>query len=605
MTKSNDDIVNQLQVLHKSLCDDDDNDCGQDENGNSVEKESGDHNDAKISQSPLELALNLISNDSSSSALSVLKVVPCLFSTLREIFTATDDTPRKNEKDDTRVTNTTNASTKLKQIQWHVALLLKLWAVVGDGLVSACATLLRDDALLLGQGKKKKRDRKRKHYDSGNSKMYEYSTNKEETQQQQQQAQQQPEKTMLLDHLVETLARAPFLLPMELSLRDFMATKCLFQEHHWNPLPDVVAHLFDAFEIPNPFLETSGEDIDAPLSKVRTHDVEASMLGNNEATKNDSQREGSAMTKVAPTHGKRDKGGPQQHRQQQQKQRLLASVKKNRFLKSSSKSHFHSKLQDISKLLDKGSTQKLTTPITAHSKTNNGVGSISTTEIKRKYSIVTPSQSVGLAGVNGTDRAHGSTQSKRRKKDTLYQKFVTSTNPKNNPPLQTPQRANTYPITKTKSNNNSILANSTSGATSAVGTLPGQITSKDTLVVGETPAFSRSRSMIMESPASKATNNFLEELHESLLDDSKQKPSDASLKISSINNQEPQPVKLFGILKGSKPKSLPTNNKSAFLDNNSTRGPKTLSSGSNMGSKKSIGKSSVQMARAYLRRRSI
>jgi hypothetical protein len=117
-------------------------------------------------------------------------------------------------------------------------------------------------------------------------------------------------KQILLDNLVQELSRAAFLLPRNEPFGTFLRKNCLTKQT-WKQQPDVVSYLMDYFEVSNPYLPKE-EEKDLPKPVVK---------------KPKKKTQPAAQTK---------------------KPLRRLPTKRNSFRGS----HFHGKLQDMSKLLE-------------------------------------------------------------------------------------------------------------------------------------------------------------------------------------------------------------------------------------------------------------
>ena len=312
--------------------------------------------------SPLEKARTTISKLSHASgaaaatATTSVSIVQHLFAALSEAVndteTAEDRTSSASSSKELTLgtNNLTNSNSKLRQIEWHIVLTLELWSCVSqstpnekfhfkllvldaltDSIMSYRDQLQKNDKTVINKNIKfKPRKRKKNKKDSKTSVTAKSEKEKE---------------TLLFDHLVQVLSRAPFLLPINFPLSEFLIKHIFIQERNfWKRLPYVVSHIFDAFEISNPYLKPTEEVVErvpekSPLlpSGQKDENVHSNRRRKNNVTDTTTAMKRKALKEKMETIAKNKK-----------RQRLasLTSKKKRRG------SHFHRNLDDISKLLD-------------------------------------------------------------------------------------------------------------------------------------------------------------------------------------------------------------------------------------------------------------
>ena len=222
---------------------------------------------------------------------------------------------------DSAAAATSSSSCLLKQIEWHVGLMLELWIIHGDSFLDLA--YLHILALQKSRSKNKKQKKKKKKK-KGQKSLLE--------QQQQSNAVSRTEKyTAFVENITGVLSRAAFYLPANVPLGSFLPRHCL-TKHVWKKLPNVVSHILDQFEVPNPYkTRKDDDDSSSPTMRVRKKHAAVKSKG--------------AKKKMNTTN------------LPNKRPRLVAQKRQ-----SFGGSHFHGKIQDISKLLDTTTTTRTTTP---------------------------------------------------------------------------------------------------------------------------------------------------------------------------------------------------------------------------------------------------
>jgi len=490
--------------------------------------------------------------------------VPFLFSVLQR-----NDKVIKHSTDDTTTTTSTSKNdineSQLKQIECHIVLILELWAAQteNDGrhsiFLDACVTsILQLDQSRNDHGSVRNRPRlkKRKRNEKGDNAENSASKKKKETKKNKKSqvskivvvtASNKDKEKVLLNHLVRLVSRAPFLLAIDTSLRDFLIGRCFNQKSHWERLPRVISYILDCFEVSNPYLLEKSLDEKPPVMVT-------------------AQRKKSGEKKLAIAKNKK-------------KQRLVSLTTK----KKRRGSHFHRNLQDISKLLDekKAPLSASTTNKNKSNRIDNTTTTTTTTtdvasrhkrrkvndqlhHVKTKNSLILTSNSGTSASLATTKSNNSSSKSNSNNNKTF---------------IMTPQRS-------ARSDNavdNEIVVRETPIAGIAPQLLE--------IVAGETPTYVGTTPMSSDSfmsppvlPSPPTTSTSVE-----------------------TDNHPPQPVKLFGTVKLPKRKETVSNNgrKKSSENDIGSRGKIKSYYGKNQSHEKSEGNcpSSVHMARAYLRRR--
>jgi hypothetical protein len=536
--------------------------------------------DRETPQTPLDMALNLITTTIVSSLETestsprtiiqqhLFKTLHSTFERQREtnvISTATTAATTATKSDGVAAGETTAATDvvskrKIKQIEWHVTLLLELWMKGGDAMMETCAKCLQEQ----------NPDRNKSSSSSSSSSKKQQRSKRQRRNFQNKKKTSSSSKTIILNHLVDTISRAPYLLPFGTPLQEFLAS--IVTQKHWEALPDVVSHLFGAFEIPNPFLLESSED-----DESGDYDLFS-------ATNNAPLQE----HKDEPQPSKRRKAPPQQE-QQQKKQRVLSTLNKNRLLtKSSSRTtHFQGKMNDISKLLDK---------------TPSGAATAAALDRKRKNanaaSIITPHPSTTgklvkkrIGGGEQLEQIIKTNSSNMKRNDITIQEsshnIVETLTP---PPLPPPpgsalKRATTLPDLSSSSQQIALpLSDAVVGETPVKSGNPrNDACLERVLVVGETPCIPRSRPLKGGTLLATTTNN---NNNNTALQDLQ--ATNSNNMPTNVENAKPvQPVKLFGAIRPHRPKEDAAATKQDKKTN-------SISSGK-----------SIQLARKLLRRRSV
>jgi hypothetical protein len=533
--------------------------------------------DRETPQTPLSMALNLVattivSSLETESTSSRIIIQQHLFKTLHSTFerqrqtnvisTATTATTITTKSDGFAAGETTAATDvvsnrKIKQIEWHVTLLLELWMKGGDAMMETCAKCLQEqnpdrNKSSSSSSSKKQQRSKRQRRNFQNKKKTSSSS-----------------KTIILNHLVETISRAPYLLPFGTPLQQFLAS--IVTQKHWEALPAVVSHLYGAFEIPNPFLLESSEDDESV-------DYDLFSASNNAPPQEHTDE---------PQPSKRRKAPPQQE-QQQKKQRVLSTLNKNRLLtKSSSRTtHFQGKMNDISKLLDK---------------TPSGAATAASLDRKRKNanaaSIITPHPSTTgklvkkrIGGGEQLEQITKKNPSNMKRNVVTIQEssqniVETLTPPPPPPPGFALKRATTLPDLSSSSQQIALpLSDAVVGETPVKSGNPrNDACLERVLVVGETPCIPRSRPLKGGTLLATTTNN---NNNNTALQDLQ--ATNSNNMPTNVENAKPvQPVKLFGAIRPHRPKEDAAATKQDKKTN-------SISSGK-----------SIQLARKLLRRRSV
>jgi hypothetical protein len=462
---------------------------------------------------------------------------------------------------------------KLKQIQWHITMILDLWGRKSGGRndeawMEQCAALLKDADK--GNHRNKGRD-KRKH-------------NK---------CKKRLAKSLIQIHLVHTLSRAPYLLPFGTPLGSFLST--IIQKQHWEATPNVVSHLYEAFEIPNPFLQNKNEgDVTYGFGFLSiASGAVAPLLDSNMDTEesNTATMEPSPeAAKKAPKKRQRDKNPVAD--KQQKKQRVLTTLKQNRFKTTTNRTtHFHSKIKDISKLLDKRATFASPSLQDRRMKRSNETRATSNEKSKKSkhVPIITPH--------NTKEPPSTAVQPTINKRSLIPNvsggKHVTirESNKDNlmSPPAN--RKVTVASTPPTKGDRGHSLEAHTGNDAGVMGAMSTQVKpcskTLENGVVGETPVLKRGRSMVLETPTDCSL------LHTNMENDLNDGVAIHNLLPTANTSKAPaavQPVKLFGAIRPNKNKPL-------------AAGAKKSSSVTDK--KKSRGIKSIQMARALLRRKSI
>ena len=551
-------ILEELKALNKSWCTSISPDKEETSNvtdAKSNGKEEADPKKKKAPLTPLVKARNAISKLPPSSD----SIVPYLFSALNKTTKDVNKTPQDatsaapSSQSPTDMEKDSENNFKLRQMEWHVVLVLELLCASQsrDGLVSMAAVL---DALVasirlyreeqsrtkhkkLDKKKKKKKKRKRKASPQILS--------------------QEDKEKLLLDHLIEVLSRAPFLLPRTVPLSQFLNTNILSDKILWASLPNVVSHIYQAFEIPNPHLKKP---------KDRSLLLGSSVLDPNIVV--DSTERDSAIPKASK---KKNVDSEASKKRKTEKLQNIAKTKKRQRLASlTSKkkhrgSHFHRNLDDISKLLDKNQSKSALSANRDKSKLGRNDKS---TALKERKSNTGNSKSKLSAKAGRTetnklnpDKNQKSVRSKRplnatvvRRNDNIDDLLAdpmakrSSTNDKiaNGNPSRKSSNSNesttveTLPMTprrKVRSDAESRIISET----------PVPSSSGRRMVVGETPV-PADRTTVAETPT--YDNRFgSTPISSAPFFSPPPLPSPMTLPTPSVEETTKQPVKLFGLLK--------------------------------------------------------
>jgi hypothetical protein len=658
------DIIKNLEGLNQSWC------CHYD---NVADPTADDRKTAEVTTTttttttttPLDAAIQMLSKSSIST---VQNVVPFLLSLIEKTFStksaaAAATTITTNEDVDPKVY-------KLKQIEWHVVLMLDLWSQCypqnenDDAFVKIFVTAQQQQKQQQQQHTTKKENstdkRKKKKKRSKNENIV--ST------QDDQPVDPKQQRTVLLDHLVDILSKSPYSLPTEIPLQDFITKQCLKEEKYWKKLPNVVTYICDTFEILNPYVQDDEND----SSTTRLSYLSEGRFSFVDDKKATSKRKQVVDPKKLQQQRKRDRDEKEtlqkmQQQQQKKKQRLLASLKQNRFqtTKNRMTTHFNSNINDISKLLD--STKRMNTTSKSGKKNDNvqnndgrKIGDTTTKQQQQQQQQPLKRKASTLDGVK-TNNQQSNTQQKHNK--------VTATDPSLRPPStkatataaeETPVKSRHKKLSSSsqhvswsghQSNNdldndalmtpNDVTIGTTASSTNNIGIaanlhLPDKImlTLNATAtgggggggVVEETPAFTRSRSLVEETPTrttrgtgskDAAKSSFLDSLdvvsqnhhnHDDdvdVVEEGRMAPPAHKATTTTTSGTAPaQPTKLFGVLKSQNKRCgnnrMNNNYQRATFGQSNTRGGNSTNNNN-----KPAPTSAVQIARALLRRRSM
>jgi hypothetical protein len=458
----NDDLIVRLQEWNLKWCQEDDH---------GAETSATDN---KIPQTPLDLAVTCIT-ETSLQRDAISQIFSHLLNVLRSNLVRDDQgtrigTPTTATVDDgtTSSENTANnAKRKLKQIQWHVTIILELWTKRGVEVVEECwENLIQQDSKRLRSKRKRTLSKKPSMRSS-----YMYP---------------------LLDHLVETLSRAPFYLPIGVALQEFLSMVIL--KRHWEILPNIVSHLFGAFEIPNPFVKSSDDNPGMGYS-LFSLDTTTTMV-----PRDDSKSAEDDSTNVGTTK-KRSRDTILE--KQQKKQRVLSVLNKTRLLSKQRNriTHFDSKMKDIYKLLGQTTSTpapqhpgflerkrnasihaSVVTPLDPYSqvtnresgdqsarRTKNSVGPSNAIQESKKLELLTPPGAIGSHGLTNEPDMGSSSQLQRH---LIKGRFIVGETPVKfkakscNPAIvesgtttQLQSRSHTSPKGTTSNTSNSFLTN--------------------------------------------------------------------------------------------------------------------------------------------------
>lgn len=359
----------------------------------------------------------------------------------------------------------------VRQIEWHITLLLELWILYGDVVLDSSYPYILNLQESLAKKKKRKRKKKKPSIQASRDEKY----------------------FALLAHLTNILSRAAFFLPANVTLGSFLARKCL-SRHVWKSMPNVVSHILDQFEVPNPYIAKKDDDDDVPKMLVRKKSV-----GKKQSTKKKSAN------------------------LQKERPRLIAR-KRNRF----GGSHFHGKIQDISKLLDKSTT---TTP-------GNRLVRSSSSKSLPKSKLVTPHTTLSNSKTSTSRSNQSKTAASMRDISNANNKKDFSLNEKKGKKRQLKRNSVDAelmsPVPKRRRENS---------VETPVPTFEGKNT-----IVAETPSALALDKFISETPIASSTTNekIVEETPYNKGKIIGETPQPKSINLSSA---AVQPVKLFGTLK--------------------------------------------------------
>ncbi|VEU41350.1 unnamed protein product [Pseudo-nitzschia multistriata] len=286
------------------------------------------------------------------------------------IFSVLDDTPHR-AGGASFPPHGTRPPRELLQMEWHVVLLLELWAsgtrsggprekrarakplppprpqarswtpsLVSGVLAASAGRRLAREAKQRKRGAKKPKKNKKKRAGGNGAESLPAAL----------ESMPEAEKEALVaDHLVRVLSRAPFLLPREVPLSEFLADRCLGPHGERLSGGGILPRIFEAFEIPADLFSAPGQKAGDRSGAGKEPEASGVRAGRKKPTATTA-----ATTTEQPVPHKKRKPTRQERLQilarNKKRQRLaslaLSSKKKNRG------SHFHGHMDDISKLLD-------------------------------------------------------------------------------------------------------------------------------------------------------------------------------------------------------------------------------------------------------------
>ena len=615
-------------------------------------------------KTPLEKAISILS----CNALDPNRVIPALFSVLGNNSRCKTNTSTSTTSS---TTNTdTSSNNKLKQIEWHAVLLLELWATTAtleaidkDALLflDVCVRHIQqmieeehvhridNDRRSRRSSKKRRRRNEEKDGNTGGeekessrkrnrNKANTRSTMISKTATVSSDASSvniKHKETMILDHLVRLFSRAPFLLPIETPLRDFLC-RCLNRKRHWERLPQIISHIFETFEVRNPFLSISdSSEVDDNNTDKRSLSVGGSMhqttlpsvAGVMVVPKKKSRRELQLLALAAVKNNK--------------KKRLtaLSSKKKRRG------SHFHRNIQDISKLLNKNkTTPSLSASIVIADDTNNIMSTNSGSSNKtlnaqqinssktNKVSKLTNRKevnyttkikdSVNVSRDNSSSKKIGNTRQSLNQQPYISNSKTSDDDIINGNKRNISNNDKAFAVTPIKgssigdnnSTSTSIVANDKIVKATPIATAAGASFSSTQLcetVVGETPTYGGG---VGVGDSTLVSNLFMSSSPPALLLSTPagaKRTTKGSTKINTDNVPPPhQPLKLFGTVKLVKRKETNLGKNDRNGDNNNYPINEKVDAGDTHDKKGKVdiinnrSSSSIKLAHAYLRRKS-
>mmetsp|Transcript_6624 Transcript_6624/g.19049 ORF Transcript_6624/g.19049 Transcript_6624/m.19049 type:complete len:715 (-) Transcript_6624:1172-3316(-) len=359
-----------------------------------TEEDKREHHDETIRLTPLEKARLALSrlptknkgsegkqgrNNEDDTVLD--SIVPCLFSVLQTNNCDSADSTRDVAPsaslpqlllDRTRsICDIERGNTyELRQIEWHVVLVLELLACAVSSNAEGEPTgqqafvprwsksiVLKALVASIGLYRENQMQRRISQRDIKKSKKSKKSKKKKRIWTDPQPLSEKEKEELVLIHLVQILSRAPFVLPRHVPLSEFLISRCFTRERRfWERLSSIVSQIFESFEIPNPYRPKPEDDLGTSGGTL----FSSSNIDTNRDTKQyeapPSLPGGKTVAKSAVNHASLDK----KRKLKRERLQELAKTKKRQRLASltSSKkkhrgSHFHRNLDDISKLLDK------------------------------------------------------------------------------------------------------------------------------------------------------------------------------------------------------------------------------------------------------------
>ena len=294
-------------------------------------------------------------------------IVPYIFSVLAQ----SKDSIRKDENNENKSPSTLKISStssdrnatneyELRQMEWHIVLLLELWSCVSSSTderspskifvletITISILFYRDQLRKKDMnGEKKKKKKRKKKKDSRKDPIGSAKTMSEKA-----------KDTLFNDHLTQILSKAPFLLPSNVPFSEFLINRIFSSDRHFSErLQHVVSYVFETFEITNPFLSKAEND----ESENETNDTLLWLSSNTDKKTFDSTR--NPFPGGEKIHAKETSSDKKRKPSREKLQAITKNKKRRRLASLTSKkrnrgSHFHRNFDDISKLLERKKTK--------------------------------------------------------------------------------------------------------------------------------------------------------------------------------------------------------------------------------------------------------
>jgi len=423
---------------------------------------------------------------------------------------------------------------ELRQLEWHIVLLLELWSCVSlstDKRSSSKPLVLEKITISIlfyrdqlrkkdGIAEKKKKKKRKQKKNSRNDPIAS--------------AKSMPEKakeTLFHDHLTETLSKAPFWLPTNVPLSEFLINHIFNSERcFWERLQHVVSHIFETFEILNPYSLKSKED------EVNNESNGTLLWLSSDPDEENVDSTGNPFPGREKIRVKKTSSDKKRKPSRQKLEAIARNNKKLRLASLTSKkrnrgSHFHRNFDDISKLLERKKTKSAPSNYGGKTITSNADGSapavIKDKKVRDKKLIASAqhphskkanssirkkdehqTKKVSHNGVKGTNRMKTEIRFKRRRIEQTDIDFTKSDLNKRN--LGNKSENSTF---YTEINGTNTVSSNRSSNNEFLPMTPRKTASSYTApVVTETPVPTDSRFVVEETPVASGLPRFSEKI---------------------------------------------------------------------------------------------